>query len=75
MKRWIAVLVIAGCTKKLPSHGERCADAADHLAAVSKARMPDEDRRRVLASCMTWTEARLDCLLAATDDADIDRCK
>ncbi len=74
MKRWIVVLLIAGCAKKPPSRAERCNEAADHLAAVSTARMPDSDRKRVLASCTTWPDATLDCLLSAKNDAEIDGC-
>ncbi len=68
------VLLIASCTNKLPSRDERCREAADHLAAVSTSKMPEDDRRRVVAACMTWTDATLTCLLAAKDDADIDHC-
>jgi hypothetical protein len=71
----LAALAFAGCKKQLPSRDERCHAAADHLAKVSTATMPDHDRLRVLASCMTWTEATLDCLLDAADDAAIDRCQ
>jgi hypothetical protein len=74
MKRWIVVLLVASCAKT-PSRDELCHHAADHLAAVSKETvMPEDDRRRVLASCMTWTEAQLACLLATKDDRDIEAC-
>jgi hypothetical protein len=75
MKRCLLVVLVLGCAKKLPSHDERCSAAADHLAAVSTAKMPDGDRKRVLMSCASWSDETLACLMATKNDADIDRCK
>ncbi len=74
MKRWIVLLLIASCAKA-PSRNDRCHDAADHLAAVStETIMPESDRKRVLASCMTWTDEQLACILATKNDRDIEAC-
>ena len=73
MRVCLILIAILGCSK--PTRDDRCRDAADHLGKISKFRMGATDRERVLASCATWPEDALDCLLAAKDDPEIKRCQ
>jgi hypothetical protein len=69
----LVALTIVACSK--PSRRERCERAADHLGKISTATMDSSSRARVVASCATWPESVLDCLLAAKSDREISSCE
>ena len=71
---YILVLVTACGSKSGPSPAD-CQGALDHLAHIAEAganQIPQaqykkENQAGILATCPSWSKAKLDCVLAMTD--------
>jgi hypothetical protein len=72
----LGLLVIAlGACKPKPDKETRCHDVVEHMRAVSAMPMREGDVSMVMGACTMWMDGTIDCLMAAKNDAEIDRCK
>jgi len=71
----LLVVVALGACKPKPDKEARCRDAVEHMRSVSAMPMRDGDVSMVMGACKMWMDGTIECVLAAKNDAEIERCK
>ena len=75
MVRILAVAIALCACKPKPDKDTRCHDVVEHMRDVSAMPMREGDVSMVMGACKMWPDATLECLNAAKNDAELDRCK
>jgi hypothetical protein len=75
MLRMGLLLIALGACKPKPDKEARCREVVEHMRSVSAMPMRDGDVSMVMGACKMWMDGTLDCILAAKNDEEIERCK
>jgi hypothetical protein len=70
----VVVILVCACKPKLDKDA-RCHDVIAHIRDVTTMPMREGDVSMMMGACKMWPDDTLDCLMAAKNDADIERCK